>query len=158
MSRRASWPASLAAALLFAFSFYALQRWLERGQLSDVGGYQDYAHHIRAGHIPYRDYGNWPINYPPAALVAYLLPSYMSWSYATSFAILMGLCGAGCIALIATTLRKVGASQRADLGGAPPLRRLAARSRLALRHAVSTSGRRCSRSAAWPRSSTSGRS
>src|SRR5262249_45682394 len=34
---------------------------------------------------------------------------YMSWSYDTSFAILMGVCGVGCIALIATTLRRVGA-------------------------------------------------
>jgi uncharacterized membrane protein len=33
----------------------------------------------------------------------------MSWSYATSFAILMGVCGAGCIALVAATLRRVGA-------------------------------------------------
>ena len=34
----------------------------------------------------------------------------MSWSYATSFAIVMGFCGLGCIALIARTLRKAGAS------------------------------------------------
>ena len=38
-----------------------------------------------------------------------LLPAYMSWSYATSFAVLMGVCGAGCIAAAASALRAVGA-------------------------------------------------
>jgi uncharacterized membrane protein len=38
-----------------------------------------------------------------------LLPAYMSWSYATSFAMLMGACGAGCIAAVASALRAVGA-------------------------------------------------
>jgi hypothetical protein len=100
----------VAAALLFAFSLYAVQRWLEQGSLSDVGGYHDYATFVRAGHVPYSDQANTPLAYPPAALVPWLLASYMSWSYATSFTILMGVCGAGCIALIATTLRTAGAS------------------------------------------------
>jgi hypothetical protein len=110
--RRAStWPAGLAAALLLGFSFYVLQHWLEQGALSDVGGYQQYADFVRAGHVPYSDQAGTPLAYPPAALVVYLLPSYMSWSYETSFAIVMGICGAGCIALLATTLRTVGASR-----------------------------------------------
>jgi hypothetical protein len=33
----------------------------------------------------------------------------MSWSYATSFAVLMGVCGAGCLAAAASALRAVGA-------------------------------------------------
>jgi hypothetical protein len=99
----------VAAALLFAFSLYAVQRWLEQGALSDVGGYHDYAAFIRAGHLPYSDQAHTPLAYPPAALVPWLLASYMSWSYATSFTILMGICGAGCIALVAATLEKVGA-------------------------------------------------
>jgi hypothetical protein len=103
---RGAWTAAAAAAVLFAFSFYALVRWLERGQLSDVGGYQAHAAMIRAGRLPYRDFR---FEYPPAALPAELLPSYMSWSYATSFAVLMGACGAGCIAAAASTLRSVGA-------------------------------------------------
>jgi uncharacterized membrane protein len=109
--RRSSWPAAVAAALLFAFSLYAVQRWLERGALSDVGGYQRYAEYIRAGHMPYSDLPKTVLAYPPAALVPWLLASYMSWSYDTSFAILMGVCGVGCIALIATTLRRIGASE-----------------------------------------------
>jgi hypothetical protein len=107
VNRRSSWPAGLAAAIVFAFSLYALQRWLEQGQLSDVGGYQQWSELVRAGGLPYRDF---PLEYPPAALPAFLVPSYMSWSYATSFAIVMGVCGAGCIALLAATLRAVDAS------------------------------------------------
>jgi hypothetical protein len=104
--RGEAWVAGLAAAILLAVSFYVLQRWLEQGQLSDVGGYQQYAELVRGGALPYRDFA---LEYPPAALPAFLVPSYMSWSYATSFAVLMGVCGAGCIALVATTLRSVGA-------------------------------------------------
>jgi hypothetical protein len=88
-------------------SFYIVVRWHEQGVLSDVSGYQERAAAIRAGGVPYRDF---PFEYPPAALPAMLLPAYMSWSYATSFAVLMGACGAGCIAAAASALRAVGAS------------------------------------------------
>lgn len=107
MSRRTTWVAGVAAAVLFAFSFYVLQHWLERGQISDVGGYEYWAGLMRSGQVPYRDFA---MPYPPAALPAFLVPAYMSWSYATSFAVLMGVCGAGCIALIASALRAVDAS------------------------------------------------
>ena len=69
MTRRSSWPAASAAALLFAFSFYVLQHWLEQGAVSDVGGYQQYADFVRAGHVPYSDQAHHPLAYPPAALV-----------------------------------------------------------------------------------------
>jgi hypothetical protein len=107
VSRQSSGPAQVGAAILFAFSFYVLQHWLERGQLSDVGGYQQYAELIRHGGVPYRDFS---FEYPPVALAPMWLASYMSWSYATSFAVLMGVCGAGCIALLAATLRAVEAT------------------------------------------------
>lgn len=110
MRARGSWPAVVTATLLFAFCLYAVQHWLEQGALSDVGGYHGYATFVRAGHVPYSHQASTPLAYPPAALVPWLVASYMSWSYATSFAILMGLCGAGCIVLIARTLRRVGAS------------------------------------------------
>jgi hypothetical protein len=100
----------LTATLVFAFSLYAVHRWLEQGVLTDVGGYRDYADFVRAGHAPYSHPVHMPLAYPPLALVPWLLASYMRWSYATSFTILMGICGAGCIVLIATTLRKVEAS------------------------------------------------
>jgi hypothetical protein len=95
------------AAALFAFSFYALQSWLEQGSLSDVPVYQHYAQLVRHGAVPYRDFR---FEYPPAALPPMLLPAYMSWSYATSFAVLMGVCGAACIAAAASALSAVGAS------------------------------------------------
>jgi Glycosyltransferase family 87 len=101
-----TWVAAAAGSVLLGISFYALITWLEHGQLSDVGGYQQHATAIRAGQVPYRDF---PFEYPPAALPPMLLPAYMSWSYATSFAVLMGVCGAACIAAAASALRAVGA-------------------------------------------------
>ena len=92
------------ASALFGFSFYVLVTWLEQGRLSDVPIYVHYANLMRGGAFPYRDFA---FEYPPAALPAMLVPSYMSWSYATSFAVLMGACGAGCIALVASALREV---------------------------------------------------
>ncbi len=91
---------------MLAIAFYALVRWLEKGQLSDVGGYQEHARMIRAGQVPYRDF---PFEYPPAALPVMLLPAYLPWSYVTSFAVVMGACGAGCIAAATSALRTVGA-------------------------------------------------
>jgi hypothetical protein len=103
---RGTWIAAAAAAVVLGISFYALGHWLEQGLLSDVGGYQERAASIRAGDVPYRDFA---FEYPPAALAPMLLPAYMSWSYATSFAVLMGVCGAACIAVSASALRAVSA-------------------------------------------------
>jgi hypothetical protein len=103
---RRDWAAAAAAAALLGISFYVDVRWREMGVLSDVSGYQERAAAIRAGGVPYRDFA---FEYPPAALPPMLLAAYMSWSYATSFAVLMGACGAGCIAAGASALRAVGA-------------------------------------------------
>jgi hypothetical protein len=92
------------AAVLLGFSFYALVNWIEQGQLSDVPIYVHYAGLVRGGAVPYRDFA---FEYPPAALAPMLLASYLGWSYATSFAVLMGLCGAGCIAAAAWALQTV---------------------------------------------------
>jgi len=103
---RGTWLAAAAAAVVLGLSFYALIAWLEHGQLSDVGGYQEHAAAIRAGQMPYRDFS---FEYPPAALLPMLLPAYLSWSYATSFAVVMGVCGAACIVAAALALRGVDA-------------------------------------------------
>ena len=103
--RAASWAAAAAAAVLLGISFYVVMHWLEKGQLSDVGGYQQRATLIRAGQVPYRDF---PFEYPPASLAVMLLPAYLPFSYATSFAVLMGICGAGCIVAAAYALRSAG--------------------------------------------------
>jgi uncharacterized membrane protein len=107
VSRRGTWIAAGAAGVLFGISFYALVRWIEQGRLSDVPIYGNYAVRMRAGAVPYRDF---EFEYPPAALPVVLLPAYMAWNYVTSFAVLMGVCGAGCIAAAASLLRAVGAS------------------------------------------------
>jgi Glycosyltransferase family 87 len=104
---RTNWTAVTVASVLFGFSFYALISWIEQGRLSDVPVYIHYAELMRHGGVPYRDF---KFEYPPAALPAMLLPSYMSWSYATSFAVLMGVCGGACIAASASALSAVGAS------------------------------------------------
>jgi uncharacterized membrane protein len=102
----ALWPAVVVAALLLGVSFFVLAHWLERGALSDTPVYQQYSAQIRSGQVPYRDFA---VEYPPAALPAFVLPSYLPWSFATSFAVLMGVCGAGCLAAAAAALRAVGA-------------------------------------------------
>jgi Glycosyltransferase family 87 len=102
----ALWPVAVTAALLLALSFFVLQQWLEQSSITDVPVYEGYAQLIRAGALPYRDFA---VEYPPAALPAFLLPSYLPWSFATSFAVAMGLCGAGCIAVAAGPLRAVAA-------------------------------------------------
>jgi Glycosyltransferase family 87 len=94
------------ASVLLAISLYLLVHWLEKGQLSDVGGYHERATLIRAGQVPYRAF---PFEYPPAALAVMLLPAYLPWSYTASFAVLMWLCGVGCIAAAAWSLRTAGA-------------------------------------------------
>ena len=104
---RGTWVAAAAAAVLLGASFYALVAWLEQGQLSDVPVYANWAGLMRHGGVPYRDFS---FDYPPAALPVMLLPAYLSWSYATSFAVLMGVLGAGCIVAAAVALRGAEAS------------------------------------------------
>lgn len=94
------------SAVLFAISLYVVIRWFEQGRLSDIAVYQTYAGDVRAGAVPYRDF---PFEYPPAAVPALVLPAYMSWSFATSFAVLMGVFGGACIAAAASALQAVGA-------------------------------------------------
>lgn len=108
MSERA-WALALAVAIgIFAGSFLLLHTgWYEHRGLSDVGVYQNYGQLIRDGHVPYRDF---PVEYPPAALPAFVLPTYMSWSYGTSFAVLMFVCGIGCLIAAAVVLDSVDAS------------------------------------------------
>lgn len=103
---RGTWLAVAVAAVLLGISFYVLIAWLEHGQLADTPIYADYAKGVRGGLLPYRDFA---FEYPPAALPPMLLANYLSWSYATSFAVLMGICGAGCIVLAASALRAVNA-------------------------------------------------
>jgi len=107
------WHLILGASLLFGLSLVVVQRWLERGDLSDVPVYQHYAELMRSGQVPYRDFA---VEYPPAALPVFLVPAYLPWSYATAFAVEMGLCGAGVLVAAAAALRAVGAERRRVAG------------------------------------------
>ena len=103
---RGAWALALTAAIgIFAGSFALLHAgWYARSGLTDIPTYQNYAHLIRDGHVPYRDFS---VEYPPAALPAFVLPTYLPWSYATSFAVLMFVCGAGCLVAAAFVLDSV---------------------------------------------------
>jgi Glycosyltransferase family 87 len=103
---RGTWAAAGAASVLLGISFYVLIAWLEQGRLSDVPLYAHYAGLVRGGAVPYRDFA---FEYPPLALAPMLLAEYLSWSYATSFAVVMGVGGAACILAAASALRAVGA-------------------------------------------------
>jgi len=105
--RGGTWTPAAAAAVLLGISFYVVIAWLEQGRLSDVPVYANWAGLVRGGAVPYRGFR---FDYPPAALPVLILPAYMGWSYATSFAVLIGILGAGCIAAAASALRAVGAT------------------------------------------------
>jgi hypothetical protein len=104
VSRRGTWTAVAAASVVLGISFFALISWLEQGQLSDVPLYAQWAGLVRHGGVPYRDFS---FEYPPAALPPMLVADYLPWSYPTSFAVVMGVCGAACIVAAATALRGV---------------------------------------------------
>ena len=107
MSVRA-WALALTVAIgLFAGSFVVLHLgWYDHHGLTDVPVYQNYGQLLRDGHVPYRDF---TVEYPPAALPAFVLPTFMPWSYATSFAVLMFVCGIGCLIAAAVILDSVDA-------------------------------------------------
>ena len=103
-----AWALTLTVAIaLFAGSFILLHAgWYEHRGLTDVPVYQHYGQLLRDGHVPYRDFS---VEYPPAALPAFVLPTFMPWSYATSFAVLMFVCGIGCLIAAAVVLDSVDA-------------------------------------------------
>ena len=105
---RGAWALALTAAVgLFACSFALLRTGVyDRGALTDVPVYQHYGQLIRDGNVPYRDFA---VEYPPAALPAFVLPAFLPWSYSTSFAVLMFACGIGCLLAAAAVLDAVGA-------------------------------------------------
>ena len=72
----------------------------------DVGHYEDYAEQIRDGDIPYRDFF---VEYPPAALPAFLAASPFS-DYLLAFKVAMLLLGLAAIGAVAVALSRLGAS------------------------------------------------
>ncbi len=83
------------------------------GQLTDIPTYKHYADEMRAGLVPYRDFA---LEYPPAALPAFLVPSLIAGrgsgfgAYVRDFELLMAVCGASAMGLGALVLSR----QRVD--------------------------------------------
>jgi uncharacterized membrane protein len=75
----------------------------------DVHLYGGFAHAVFAGHVPYRDFF---MEYPPGALAVFLPPEALGTShYNAAFKILMTLCGAATIVVLALLLVRLGATR-----------------------------------------------
>ena len=113
--RRAGAAAGLGA-VLFLASFGLLHVGvLSRHQIVDTGTYERYGDAVREGQVPYRDFA---VEYPPAALPAFVLPALVSEDdYRPWFEALQALFGVAAIAFLALTLAVVRASSTRLFGG-----------------------------------------
>ena len=111
-SQQADWGRAALAALLATVVFAAAWTVVHYGfyadnHIVDTPVYQRYGDGIVAGHVPYEDF---TVEYPPAALPAFALPSLIvsrgasRSSYDRAFGLLMAICGAAAVALVAVTL------------------------------------------------------
>ena len=74
----------------------------------DVHLYQGFAHAVFDGRVPYRDFF---MEYPPGALAVFLPPDLVGSShYNAAFKVLMAVCGAATIVVVALVLARIGAS------------------------------------------------
>jgi hypothetical protein len=79
----------------------------DRNQIIDTPVYQQYGDAITSGEIPYRDFA---VEYPPAALPVFALPSLAAADdYRTVFEIVMWICAAAAVAFVALALAAVDA-------------------------------------------------
>ena len=120
-----SFPRAEAATLLLALAIGAgllAASWaalhlppLDSYQIVDTPVYQEYGEAIAAGEVPYRDF---ELEYPPAALPVFWLPTLgPEQHYGTIFELLMLVCGAAALGFVLLALSAL---------GAPPGRLLAA--------------------------------
>jgi len=86
------------AAALFLVSWELVHHWFwAHGQLVDTPTYQTYGDAIvHRGQLPYRDFA---VEYPPAALPAFVLPSLLG-AYSSTFAWSMAVCGLATLAAV----------------------------------------------------------
>src|SRR5512133_3725311 len=79
-----------AAALVAAVWGILHVGWYGRDQIVDYGVYQHYGDAIEGGAVPYRDFA---LEYPPAALPVFVIPSLLSrFNYQHVFQLEMALC------------------------------------------------------------------
>jgi hypothetical protein len=89
--------------VLIALGVYTVCATVARGGLAtsyhpgDVHHYSTFAHMIAQGKVPYRDFF---MEYPPAALVPFLVPQVWAAHYLAIFKALMFVFGAGLILLV----------------------------------------------------------
>jgi Glycosyltransferase family 87 len=113
-SRRFTSLAALAAAVLFVATFAALHRgWYDDAEIIDLPVYETYGNAIERGSIPYRDFR---LEYPPAALPMFVLPSLLSDKgdqpgFRRAFERAMALCGALAIVFAGLILAALGATR-----------------------------------------------
>jgi hypothetical protein len=90
---------ALAASALFLVCWGLVHTWFwAHGQLVDWPVYKSYGDAIvHAGRVPYRDFA---VEYPPAAIPAFILPSLFG-DYASAFAWTMCACGVALVAVVA---------------------------------------------------------
>jgi uncharacterized membrane protein len=77
----------------------------ERDQIVDTPVYESYGSAMRDGDVPYRDFD---VEYPPGALPAFVLPTFVGDDFRAAFEWLMALCGGGMIVATAISARRLG--------------------------------------------------
>ena len=88
---------------------------MQGGQDADVALYQHYGDRLVGGTIPYRSFF---IEYPPASLIVFALPSLLpEGDYTTAFHLLMVACSVATIVFAAATLNLCGVSRRGVWAG-----------------------------------------
>jgi hypothetical protein len=101
-----------AALVLFVVACGALTPvWHGNARISDTRVYQRYGDAIERGSVPYRDFRP---EYPPGALLAFVVPSLVSTTalgYDRAFGIEMALFGAACVIFAFLALRSLGAGR-----------------------------------------------
>lgn len=108
--RRWGGAAVVGAALLLVSWTLLHVGFYDRNQIIDTPTYQRYGDLVLDGKIPYRDFD---VEYPPAALPAFILPSLAAEDdYRAVFEGLMWVCGAAAIVFLAVALTAVGASEQ----------------------------------------------
>ncbi len=115
--RRFTELAAVAAAALFLLSWAALHTaWYDDGEIVDIPVYASYGTAIEDGAVPYRDVRP---EYPPGALLAFVVPALLSddeAGFRDVFELLMAGFGVATVLLTAVTLRGLGATRARTVG------------------------------------------
>ncbi len=106
--------AALCAAALFLGSWGTLHGlWYDASEIVDTPVYEGYGNAIERGKLPYRDFR---LEYPPAALPVFALPSLLTErgdheAYRSAFEWVMAACGLLALLFAALCLRSLGATR-----------------------------------------------